>query len=77
MSEILYGPCGNIIFENGTMETHQRHMEFITNNDISLYDILLVRDSLFENISFSNIDLSCTKTWLNCSVGEDGIRELH
>jgi hypothetical protein len=69
----LLNPCGT---KARTIETHYQHIENITTNDISNKTTLLLGDSLFECINFVRTNKDFTESWLNCSVGGDGVQHL-
>ena len=73
MSNKLTIPCATKV---RTLDTHNQHIAFIASNDTNNYDTLLLGDSLFESISVCNVDKSDIASWLNCSVGGDGVQHL-
>lgn len=54
-----------------TNDTHNSHINFINETDMSKFDTLMLGDSLLENVN-----KRCCANWLNCSVGGDGVEHL-
>jgi len=71
----LLVPCGT---KKRTIDTHEKHINVIKSSNAQQIRTLLLGDSLLESINIVSIRYlyPSITTWLNCSVGGDGIQHL-